>query len=348
MNSTKSTLLSAILAIAFVLCAALGIYFLMPKTQSASAENAHDTTHSGWSELTADTATLTGGNNYYLSSNVDLTTDLTVSGTVTLCLNGYMLTGTGSSSVITVKSGATLTLCDCNGSENTHYYTVDENTGLYEFGGVTTKTEGTKALEGGVITGGAGTTPATTTNLTGGGIYVDGGTLNMCGGSVAGNTARVGAGLYVGANSTFNMYEGAQITGNSSTSLGGGISTIGTCNIYGGKIDNNTTNGTYYGGGAGIRMNAGTFNMHGGSISHNTAKESPAYKEAYGGGVALGGGTFTMSGGEIGYNKAEGAKAIGGGVYVTNGAFKMVTADDGTSGAINDNTSECFGGGIAG
>lgn len=96
MNSTKSkrTLLSAILAIAFVLCAAPGIYFLMPKTQSASAENAHDTTHSGWSELTADTATLTGGNNYYLSGNVDLTTDLTVSGTVTLCLNGYMLTGT--------------------------------------------------------------------------------------------------------------------------------------------------------------------------------------------------------------------------------------------------------------
>lgn len=345
---SKRTLLSAMLAIAFVPCAALGMRLLMPNAQSASAESTHDTTHSGWTELTADTSALTDGNSYYLAGDTDLAADLTVEGRVTLCLNGHKLAGTGEGSVITVSEGADFTLCDCNGSVNTHYYTVDENTGLYEFGGVTTKTEGAKALEGGVITGGVGTIPATTTNLTGGGIYVDGGTLNMYGGSVAGNTARVGAGLYVMANSTFNMYEGAQITGNSSTSLGGGISTIGTCNIYGGKIDNNTTNGTNYGGGAGIHMNAGTFNMHGGSISHNTAKEYPDWGEAYGGGVALSGGTFTFSGGDISHNIAEGwYYSRGGGIDVLgNGSFKMIEGADGTSGTISYNEA-MQGGGIS-
>lgn len=50
---------------------------------------------------------------YCLAADVKLTEDLLVSGEVTLCLNGYVLTGTGTGPVIMVESGADFTLCDC-------------------------------------------------------------------------------------------------------------------------------------------------------------------------------------------------------------------------------------------
>ena len=68
-----------------------------------------------FTKLTAAGGALSGGN-YYLSG--DLNADLTVSGAVTLCLNGYVLTGSGGGSVITVSDGAEFTLCDCSTAQN--------------------------------------------------------------------------------------------------------------------------------------------------------------------------------------------------------------------------------------
>lgn len=93
-----------------------------------------------------------------------------MTGEVTLCLNGHILKGTGRDSVISVQDGADFTLCDCNGSQSTHYYTVDED-GLYIFDGVTADTPEAQPLEGGVVTGGYGGS--------GGGIYVYGSTFTM-------------------------------------------------------------------------------------------------------------------------------------------------------------------------
>lgn len=100
----------------FLLCAATVFLFPVPaaaRTAHAAESGADHTGHGGdWTALSAEGGELTGGN-YYLADDVKLTADLTVSGTVTLCLNGFVLTGTGSSTVIDVGRGADFTLCDC-------------------------------------------------------------------------------------------------------------------------------------------------------------------------------------------------------------------------------------------
>ena len=108
-----------------------GICLIVPPA-AAQAET-HD--HSGWEELTSAGGEM-GGGTYYLTDDVELQSDLSVTGEVTLCLNGHILKGTGWDSVISVQDGADFTQCDCNGSQSTHYYTVDED-GLYIFDGVT-------------------------------------------------------------------------------------------------------------------------------------------------------------------------------------------------------------------
>ena len=78
---------------------------------------------------------------------------ISVSGNVTLCLNGHKLTYTGNGDsaepIINIPSGATLTLCDCNGGQGKHYYTVDGD-GKYTFTDQTTS----NSISGGVVTGG--------------------------------------------------------------------------------------------------------------------------------------------------------------------------------------------------
>ena len=104
---------------------------------------------------------------YYLSGNVAYrgVAPLTVSGDVTLCLNGYELNLNGQ--CIYVGSGADLTLCDCG----------DGNSG--------------------VITGGLGYEDGFDTS--GGGVYVEnGGNFTMEGGTITGNkTSLYGGGVDV-------------------------------------------------------------------------------------------------------------------------------------------------------
>lgn len=115
--------------------------------------------------LTDTSATLDGGN-YYLEKDIKLNNRLTISGTVTLCLNGHILEGCGTDTVIYVRRGATFTLCDCNSSACDHPYYVDNN-GLYRFDGAQ---DPTGTIAGGVITGGTGYTLG---NDYGGAIYIE-------------------------------------------------------------------------------------------------------------------------------------------------------------------------------
>lgn len=147
-----------------------------------------------------------GGGTYYLTDDVELQSDLTVKGEVTLCLNGHILKGTGRDSVISVQDGTDFTLCDCNGSQSTHYYTVDED-GLYIFDGVTADTPEAQPLEGGVVTG--------KNTIEGGGIYVRGSTFTMEGGTIAGNDTDLGGGaIYTHSNATLQLGGAPVIAGN--------------------------------------------------------------------------------------------------------------------------------------
>ena len=135
-NFVRRRVILFFVAAALVVCAALGLTMLSAGGVAAHAAESHSTSHPGWTAVPTAGGELTGGN-YYLTGDTPLETDLTVTGTVKLCLNGHVLTGTGTSSVITVDGGA-LTLCDCStGATNT-------------VAGV--------EYEGGVLTGGVGTT----------------------------------------------------------------------------------------------------------------------------------------------------------------------------------------------
>ena len=340
----------ALLLCAFAVCLALGISLLVPQAQQAYAEetdpNVHTDHDSSWTALTDGMTDLADGY-YYLSGNFN--GNLTINGTVTLCLNGHVLTGTGNGSVITVNSDANFTLCDCNGSQGTHYYTEDVATGLWTITDEPSGSDG--SISGGVITGGTGkevynglsytfgggvyvesntkftmeggTIAGNSATEHGGGVYVSDGTFSMEGGTIAGNTADYGGGVYVDS-STFAMSGNATIS-NNMAGRGGGVYVNGIFTMEGGTISDNTADQS-----GGVYVSEGKFNMEGGTISGNTAN--------YGGGVSVNDNraNFIMEGGTISGNSAD----EGGGVYVHIGTFIMM------GGEISGNNAAEWGGGV--
>ena len=144
-----------------------------------------------------------------LTQDVNIGSSLTILRKVTLDLNGHVLKMTGSGSVIKIGSTGNLTVID-SGATVPHKFKVDGTDPW-----VLDETGGTKAVRGGVITGGTGLTDGN--NSYGGGVYVDGGgTFTMTGGSIVGCTATgkyaYGGGVFVSKNGTFTM-TGGRIVG---------------------------------------------------------------------------------------------------------------------------------------
>ncbi|MDR0707251.1 MAG: InlB B-repeat-containing protein [Treponema sp.] len=137
------------------------------------------------------------------------------------------------------------------------------------------------------------------------------------------NTASL---VYVNSGGTLVMNDGAKITGNSTSTLGGGVCGYGTIIMNGGAIHNNATDSQ----GGGIFID-GNLVMNGGVIGNNTAG-------SYGGGICSYG-SFTMNGGTISGNAETSASAGGGGVMTSGGHFIM------TGGSISGNTAS-WGSGV--
>lgn len=218
----------------------------------------------------------TSTGNYYLTKNVKLSAEQTITGDVTLCLNGYKIEA---ASGVTVNG--TLTITDCVGSGS--------------IVGVGKKQIGVNIQ----YNKGAGTL-----NLYGGTIknfekgVVNNGTFNMYGGKLTKNSQGVSN------QKTFNMH-GGTITENSGFPNGAGVYNSDSFTMSGGDITNNTTkqgSGIGYGGGV---YNSGSFEMTGGTITGNEAKQC-------GGGV-YNNNHFEMTGGTIEQNTAK--NYGGGGVY---------------------------------
>lgn len=206
-----------------------------------------------------------------------------------------------------------MNIYDCDNATE-HYFNVGTD-GLWTL--TTEKTDTTKTVVGGVITGGSYNEQYGYDR--GGGIYVNGGTLNLYGGNIVGN-ATIGKSLQFGGggvyvkSGAFNM-SGGSIKGNRVASHGGGVY------VYGGK-----------------------FTMTGGNISENVF-------DGHGGGVAvIFNGIFEMTGGEItGNYTIQNLEGKGSGVTVykdnsqpsaNNGKFIM------TGGTISGNISGTYGSAI--
>lgn len=358
------------------LCA---LVIVVLSTIGVSATEASDTcsgcgnSHSGYTCLNSDMpdagALATG--NYYLTGDLTLTTNLTVSGTVTLCLNGYTLTGAtdSTSSVITINAGATLNLYGGSGM------TTDWDTTSIPYTQVSESNENTTPVYSGAITGGNATK--------GGAIYVDGGTLNMYSGTLIGNqvTGIYGSseghgGAIYGNGADINIY-GGTIVGNSAAYYGGGIyayngsvtlgdsTTVDAATIeyntgsYGGGIHANGStvlldDGGYlqyntastYGGGIYVQGGA-TVNVDGTDIQNNSVQSSTT-EGGHGGGIYATGSNLILIDSFLTLNEAKGGNNTdgnGGGIYATNSSAITMSAD-GTDTWVSENTATGNGGGI--
>ena len=165
-----------------------------------------------FAELPADTTKITAAGSYYLTQDIELTSEfrIEVEGAVNLCLNGHSITATADNSndvVIFIESG-TLNLCDCQGGG---CITSAED---LSFSGVTVWSGAVFNMYGGEIKDNA--------------YYaVKGANFNMYGGEIKNNKGEYAGGIYIENNGGLNIKAG-KIIGNSASignvsSTGGGI-----------------------------------------------------------------------------------------------------------------------------
>ena len=176
----------------------------------------------------------TNGGSVYLANDITINAAITVTGDLTLCLNGHTLKNTAANTrVIYIDRGGTLNLTDC-GSTGT--ITGGSLTGSYDYGGGV-YIYGTFAMYGGIISG-------NTANYGGGGVSNEG-TFAMYGGIISGNTANYGGGVY-NNNTTSTMYGG--VISENTANHGGGVYCNYAFTMTGGSIIHNTANKSPSGG----------------------------------------------------------------------------------------------------
>ena len=271
--------------------------------------------------ITAAGGELTSGE-YELTGDVTLSNDLTIpeGAEVTIDLNGHTLTGTGTSSVITVYGNLTLKDSTATGpsvaetvslpsdvySDNTFTArTVKNNDGNYttyysvgsvdKDGNLTTTYY---AYTSGIVTGGTGQKiiSGAEEKNGGGGVYVSvGGSFVMKSGQIALNDL-TDKNLVVGGETKDNEGAGVLVDGDVNGNYG-------SFTMNGGAISGNDV-GTGLGGGISVY---GTFQMSGGIVSGNASSGSGAGIRRWSGGGAL-----TFTGGYICNNTTD---TSGSGIY---------------------------------
>ncbi|MCM1054462.1 MAG: hypothetical protein NC394_02970, partial [Bacteroides sp.] len=279
-----------------------------------------------WTEWTSTNSLPTSAGNYYLSGDVNVTTQTLITADITICLNGHTIKYTGDSNstarIFFIKDGGSLTLSDCkSGSKLTGGKPSNDK---YSGGAVYIEQNGTFIMYGGAISGNSA--------RSGGGVF-NLGTFIMHGGSVSNNETSYTAGGVYSATESFTM-NGGSVSGNKAQNYGGGVYITGggAFTMNGGSISSNTTTGA----GGGLCINNGTFTMNDGIISGNTSGIGTT--EGYGGGISLASkGTFIMKNGSISDNASA---EYGGGLYNNNGTLTM------SGGSISGNTCTFKGGGV--
>ena len=291
-----------------------------------------------------------------LTTDISISTSLTVKRTVTLDLNGHVLKyeSANKGSEIVVEGSGNLTLTDSNTTAE-HKFTPNGD-GLWVSDG-----NGSKTVSGGVITGGTGypfTLSSSTVVYYGGGVYIaPGGQLTMIGGNIIGCSAEYGGGVCIdsertGKTSQFSM-SGGSIAGCVASDGGGGVyanAKGSVFNMSGTALIRDCRCGVR---GGGVRA-CGTFQMSGHAVIRNCTAESET-ESIYGGGVYVNSSSsFEMSG----EAKIEDCQAIsnsskpskGGGVYLTNNTKLTLSGNtviQNCTATNSANPGEAYGGGVS-
>lgn len=280
----------------------------------------------GWLPWEQSNSLPTSGQ-YYLTKNVTLTGEVQISGDLTLCLNGYVISTTGTKRVLSTKdgSGLTFTVTDCTAyTENDVYYAgaitggKDASAGG---GAVFVRRSTTMKLYDGRLT-------QNTSSIAGGGVALQasgnnhaGAIMYMYGGEISDNTAingttyKVGGAVYLGAGCLFEM-TGGTISGNKGSG-GGAIYAVGTNTV---TLKNATITGNTasYTGAVLHCANATTVTIQDSDLSGNTCTNASA-----GGTIRMDGaaGTVTLSGATVIANNTLAAGI--GDIMLMNAAHKL-------------------------
>lgn len=310
----------------------------------------------GWDEVTNSTTTLESGKQYYLNNDVTVSQTITVSGTVTLDLNGHVLQYKNDStkgSVIKVESSGNLTLTDSNTTAE-HKFTPGTN-GLW-----VSDENGSKTVSGGVITGGTGYPYQlySTVNC-GGGVYIaPGGQLTMTGGNIIGCSAECGGGVCIDSEQGQFSMSGGSIAGCVASDIGGGVFASGTFKMSGQAVIRSCTaeSATQFVCGGGVYVNgSSSFEMSDTAIIEGCQAISTSSNSSNGGGVYVSSSSsFEMSD----EAKIEGCQAIsnssksskGGGVHLANNTKFTLSGSaviQNCTATNSANPGEAYGGGVS-
>lgn len=347
----KKQLVSILFALCMVLCLVPLAVFAEGETENVQEVKTKDELVAAMADGTVTTVKLAG--------DISISSSLTVSRTVTLDLNGFVLKYQNDSqrgSVIAVKDGGQLTIEDSNTSNLSHKFKPNDD-GLW----VLDETNGTETVTGGVITGGTGYPIQYSGNghfyYYGGGVYIaPRGQLTMIGGNIIGCSAEYGSGVCIypgqtGEPSQFSM-SGGSIAGCVATTGGGGVYAYAeesVFNMNGTALIRDCRCGVR---GGGVRA-CGTFQMSGHAVIRNCTAES-ATEYIYGGGVFVNSSSSFVMSGEA---KIEDCQAIsnsskpskGGGVHLANGTKFTLSGNAVIQNCKADNsvnTGKTYGGGV--
>ena len=318
--------------------------------------------------LTPAGGTLTAGTHVLTADlNINSGKFFTVSGNVTIDLNGYMIRAGSATNLFKIESGGHLRIIDSGDGTKSHQIVnkkTNETVTIYGgvidgngHRGVNISNGGKFTLEGGTIAGCQGDHGAAVWMYNGAEMEVTGGAIShnygytnsdgygggaihaqrakvtISGGVISNNYAYNGGAIYIESGGNL-IITGGSIEYNNGAHYSGGIFSAGTIEMSGGKITHNF--GNSYGGGVHLTSSTGRFTMSGGEISHNLGQS--------GGGVILyqGSAVFTMTGGTISDNETdgEGGTGNGGGVHIQEGTYNFY------GGTIKDNVASGYGGGI--
>lgn len=242
---------------------------------------------------------------------------------VELDLNGHSLSRSlsvsdANGSIISIKSGGTLTLIDSSSNNS------GQLAGGWATNGGGVLNEGTFHFNGGTITG---------CSATNGGAVKNDGTMTMNGGVITVCTASDCGGIYNASDHSLTITSGS-ISYCRSTAGGGGVVNYGTANISSCNMSFNTA--TTRGGAI---WSNGPLTVDGCTIAGNEAlaEGGDNQNEGDGGAIHINGGTTTLTDVTINDNQSKDAGAI----YVKSGATLNI---NGTN-TISDNTSLEHGGG---
>ena len=347
----KKQLVSILFALCMVLCLVPLAAFAEGETENVQAVTDQTDLFNAVANTSVTTVKLAG--------DIDINRSLTVTRTVTLDLNGYVLKYQNDSqrgSVIVVENGGQLTIEDSNTSNLSHKFKPNGKLWVLD------DASGTEAVTGGVITGGTGYPvqfSSGTVVYYGGGVYIaSGGQLTMTGGNIIGCSATYGGGVCTDSEQTdkFSM-SGGSIAGCVASNSGGGVRASGTFKMSGNAVIRSCTaeSATQFVFGGGVYVNSSSsFEMSDTAIIKGCQAISNSSYSSNGGGVYVSSSSsFVMS------EKAqiEDCKAIsnsfkssnGGGVFLANGTSLTLSGNaviQNCTATNSVNSGEAYGGGV--